>query len=109
MIKESKNEVHHAEDGIDVEWIRAAGGGKSSLLPIFDTSTSSGVLLSYRLGATKMIPQVPAIQANVNIHKRIRSSTMATYFQSSITCKVRVVKISPIFMTHPLTLSWLET
>ena len=46
MIKESKNDVHHCEDGIDVEWIRAAGAGKSSLLPIFDTSTSSGVLLS---------------------------------------------------------------
>jgi len=46
---------------------------------------SRGVLVSYRLGATKMMPQVPATQAKLKTHKRILSSTMATYFQSSDT------------------------
>ena len=32
-----------------------------------------------------MMPQVPAMQAKVKIQSRIRSSTKATYFQSSIT------------------------
>ena len=48
---------------------------------------SKGVLVSYKLGATKMIPQVPAIQATLNIQRRILSSTIATYFQSSATWK----------------------
>ena len=37
------------------------------------------------LGATRMIPQVPATQAKLNSHNKILSSTIATYFQSSET------------------------
>ena len=44
-------------------------------------------VLLYYLGATRMIPQVPATQAKLNSHNKILSSTIATYFQSSETCK----------------------
>ena len=68
-------------------WIISTGAGSSSLLLILDTKISSGVLASYKLGATKMIPHVPATQATLKIQRRILSSTMATYFQSSATWK----------------------
>ena len=87
--QDREDNLHHCDEDMVVCWIRAAGGGSRSLLPIFDTRTSRGVLLSYRLGATNIMPHVPAMQANVNIQRRIRSRTMATYFQSSITCNVK--------------------
>ena len=68
-------------------WIISTGAGRSSLLLILDTKISSGVLASYKLGATNMIPQVPATHATLKIQRRILSSTMATYFQSSATWK----------------------
>lgn len=46
-----------------------------------------GVLVSYSEGAWNRIPHVPRIQARVNVHRKKRSSTIATYFQSSMTCK----------------------
>lgn len=45
---------------------------------------SIGILSSYSVGACSMIPAVPAKTANVNIHKKSRSNTIATYFQSSL-------------------------
>lgn len=47
---------------------------------------SIGILSSYSVGACSMIPAVPAKTANVNIHKKSRSNTIATYFQSSLVC-----------------------
>lgn len=67
---------------------RAEGVGSKLLLLILlilVMRMSIGVLVSYRLGATKMIPQVPATQAKLNNHNKILSSTVATYFQSSET------------------------
>jgi len=55
------------------------------ILLILVTMMSMGILVSYKLGATKMIPQVPATQAKLNNHNKILSSTVATYFQSSET------------------------
>lgn len=45
---------------------------------------SIGTRVSYKVGACSMIPAVPAKTANVNIHKKSRSNTIATYFQSSL-------------------------
>jgi hypothetical protein len=45
-----------------------------------------GVESSYREGAWKMMRMVPMIQAMVKIQRKRRSRTIATYFQSSITC-----------------------
>jgi len=44
-----------------------------------------GIRSSYNVGACKMIPAVPTTTANVNIHKKSLSNTIATYFQSSLT------------------------
>ena len=60
---------------------------------ISEISRSIGVRSSYKLGACKIIPAVPTHTANVNIHRNNRSSTMATYFQSSFTCKCNIRKI----------------
>ena len=38
----------------------------------------------------KIIPAVPTKTATVNIHRKSRSSTMATYFQSSMTLKRKI-------------------
>lgn len=62
-----------------------AGVERSFLLLILVTMISMGIRVSYRLGATRMIPQVPATQAKLNSHNKILSSTIATYFQSSET------------------------
>lgn len=59
---------------------------RSFFLAIFEQITSIGFVVSYNTGACKIIDTVPTIQANVNIHKNNLSSTIATYFQSSITC-----------------------
>lgn len=48
---------------------------------------SIGCVLSYKLGACNMIAAVPKTQANAKSHRNKRSRTMATYFQSSSTCK----------------------
>lgn len=48
---------------------------------------SIGFVSSYRLGARSIIIPVPTTHASVNIHRNILSSTIATYFQSSSTCK----------------------
>lgn len=67
---------------------REAGVGnipRLLILLILVTMMSMGILVSYRLGATRMIPQVPATQAKLNSHNKILSSTVATYFQSSET------------------------
>lgn len=54
---------------------------------ISDIFISMGTLVSYRVGACKIIPAVPTTTAIVKIHKNNRSKTIATYFQSSFTCK----------------------
>ena len=46
------------------------------------------------LGATRMMPQVPATQAKLNSHRRILSRTIATYFQSSDTWEGRRCEMS---------------
>ena len=46
---------------------------------------SIGILESYNVGACKIMPAVPTTTAIVKIHKNKRSSTIATYFQSSFT------------------------
>lgn len=48
---------------------------------------SMGTRVSYSVGACKIIPAVPTTTAIVKIHKNNRSNTIATYFQSSFTCK----------------------
>ena len=45
----------------------------------------STCLSSYKVGAWSMIPAVPTNTATVKIQRKSRSSTIATYFQSSIT------------------------
>lgn len=47
--------------------------------------TSIGILESYNVGACKIMPAVPTTTAIVKSHKNKRSSTIATYFQSSFT------------------------
>ena len=42
--------------------------------------------VSYSDGAWKMMATVPSTQASVNSHRKSRSSTMATYFQSWMIC-----------------------
>lgn len=54
---------------------------------ISDNLMSIGTLVSYNVGACKMIPAVPTTTAIVNSHKNKRSKTIATYFQSSFTCE----------------------
>lgn len=54
-------------------------------LAIFEYKISIGCVVSYKLGACKIIIAEPNIQANANIHRNKRSSTIATYFQSSST------------------------
>lgn len=51
---------------------------------------SIGIRSSYSVGACRIIPAVPANTASVNIHKNSLSKTIATYFQSSFTCKKHV-------------------
>ena len=46
---------------------------------------SIGSLMSYRLGALRMMPPDPAKHVRVNRRRKSRSRTMAMYFQSSIT------------------------
>lgn len=53
---------------------------------ISDIFISIGTRWSYNVGACKIIPAVPTTTAIVNNHKNKRSSTIATYFQSSFTC-----------------------
>lgn len=54
---------------------------------ISDIFMSIGTRVSYKVGAWSMIPAVPTTTAIVNNHKNKRSNTIATYFQSSFTCK----------------------
>lgn len=54
---------------------------------ISDILISIGTRVSYNVGACKIIPAVPTTTAIVNNHKNKRSSTIATYFQSSFTCR----------------------
>ena len=46
---------------------------------------SIGSLISYKLGALSMIPPDPRKQVMVNSQRKSLSSTIAMYFQSSIT------------------------
>lgn len=57
------------------------------VLAISLSVTSIGIRESYNVGACKIMPAVPTTTAIVKIHKNKRSSTMATYFQSSFTVK----------------------
>lgn len=52
---------------------------------ISDSRTSIGVRSSYSVGACRMMPAVPTNTASVKIHRNSLSSTIATYFQSSLT------------------------
>lgn len=52
---------------------------------ISDSRTSMGMRSSYNVGAWRMIPAVPTTTASVKIHRNSLSSTIATYFQSSLT------------------------
>lgn len=56
-------------------------------LAIFEYRISMGCVVSYKLGAWNRISPDPTIHVIVNIHRNSRSSTIATYFQSSSTCK----------------------
>jgi len=56
-------------------------------LAIFEYNISIGCDLSYKLGACNIISAVPTTQAIAKIQRNIRSNTMATYFQSSSTCR----------------------
>jgi len=49
-------------------------------------SVSIGSRISYSVGAWMMMPKVPTRQAAVNIHRNIRSRTIATNCQSCFTC-----------------------
>lgn len=53
---------------------------------ISDSLISIGMRSSYKVGACRIMAAVPSRTAVVKIHKKSRSSTMATYFQSSRTC-----------------------
>lgn len=53
---------------------------------------SIGFAVSYRLGAWKIITAVPTMQAIVKSQRKIRSNTIATYFQSSSTCNPKINK-----------------
>lgn len=72
------------------------GGGQRTTVVLANSENFStmGILSSYRVGACKMMPAVPTNTANVNIHKKSRSKTIATYFQSSFT----LVESSNIFV-----------
>ena len=59
--------------------------GLAVVVAISDIFTSMGTLVSYRVGACRMMPAVPNTTAIVNNHKNRRSSTIATNFQSSFT------------------------
>lgn len=59
--------------------------GVAVVVAISDIFISMGTLVSYKVGARKMIPAVPNTTAIVNNHKNRRSNTMATNFQSSFT------------------------
>ena len=52
---------------------------------ISESLTSMGMRSSYKVGAWRIIPAVPTITARVKIHRNNLSSTIATYFQSSLT------------------------
>lgn len=54
---------------------------------ISDIFMSIGTRVSYNVGACNIMPAVPTTTAIVNNHKNKRSNTIATYFQSSFTCK----------------------
>lgn len=53
---------------------------------ISDSFISMGIRVSQSVGACRIMPAVPTTTAIVKIHRNRRSSTMATYFQSSFTC-----------------------
>lgn len=69
-----------------VLWEMAHVGISSSYELYFPSipAAFSGLELSYKAGACRIIPKVPTIQAVVKIHRNRRSSTNATYFQSSL-------------------------
>ena len=50
-----------------------------------DIKMSMGLFVSYSDGACRIIRHVPNTHASVKIHRKSRSSTIATYFQSSST------------------------
>jgi len=52
---------------------------------ISESRTSMGMRSSYKVGACNIIPAVPTTTANVKIQRNNLSSTIATYFQSSLT------------------------
>lgn len=58
---------------------------------ISDNRMSIGTRSSYNVGACNIIPAVPTTTANVKIHKNNLSNTIATYFQSSLTCDVMLI------------------
>lgn len=60
--------------------------GLAVVVAISDILMSIGTLVSYKVGACRMIPAVPNTTAIVNNHRKSRSNTMATNFQSSFTC-----------------------
>lgn len=63
---------------------------------ISDILISIGTLVSYRVGACKIIPAVPTTTAIVNNHKKRRSSTMATNFQSSFTWNGEMLNLNSV-------------
>lgn len=48
-------------------------------------------------------PMVPSRHTMMNIHRKMRSITIATYFQSSFTCGERITEdtISNLFPNYP--------
>ena len=59
--------------------------GLSTQTPMVVYLASIGSRMSYRLGARRMMPPEPAKQVRVKSSRKRRSSTIAMYFQSSIT------------------------
>ena len=57
----------------------------STQTPMVVYLASIGSRMSYRLGARRMMPPEPAKQVRVKSSRKRRSSTIAMYFQSSIT------------------------
>ena len=66
----------------------STAGSTSAFSPDHTSSAVGlGCLVSYRIGACRIMPILPTTHAVVKIQRNNRSSTMATYFQSSFTCK----------------------
>lgn len=77
-----KSEFQTADGGLAAA---VAAPLPSAPAAISDSLISIGMRSSYKVGACRIMAAVPSRTAVVKIHKKSRSRTMATYFQSSRT------------------------